>query len=431
MKINYLSDFKIDVTLTLGGIPISVPDHDFAIEFTTIGTRKYRCERKGNVWTNCKDNGDTVLCLLDNHGLGCGTLMVRYIDFAPDVQMPDGDLRTVTPSSLDVELIMGAGDGSEVDASVATDVASAIARCDDAVNRVDELLEQSDELIAQMEQQVEEAREARNEAEEEASIASASAVQASAKAAEASGYASESMSSAQASAISESNAANSATSAANSANSAASSAASVGDVVSRAESAATSASGSASAALTSANNAESSASSAERSASSARVSSGIAETSATRAGTSSANAAASAEDAANSATAAAASASEAASVATTVATNVATTIAGGKADKVVRVDKTSDPATAFVLDANKVYDFGERATLEISLATYSGSDVPIWAFTFESGSTATSLDIPATWEILNGSLDIEAGFTYEFNISNGLCCYGKFTTTTT
>lgn len=433
MKINYLSDFKIDVTLTLGGVPIGIPDHDFAIEFTTIGTRKYRCERKGNVWTNCKDNGDTVLCLLDNHGLGCGTLMVRYIDYAPDVEMPDGDLRTVTPSSLDVELIMGAGDGSEVDASVATDVASAIARCDDAVNRVDELLEQSDELIAQMEQQVEEAREARNEAEEEASIASASAVQASAKAAEASDYASESMSSAQASAISESNAANSATSAANSANSAASSAASVGDVVSRAESAATSASGSASAALTSANNAESSASSAERSASSARVSSGIAETSATRAGTSSANAAASAEDAANSATEAAASASEAETVATStamaVATNVATTIAGGKADKVVRVDKTTDPATSFTIDANKVYDFGERVSLEISLAAYTGDDEPMWTFTFVSGATATNLGIPATWEILNGTFEIVAGFTYEFDIQGNLCAYGKFKTT--
>lgn len=415
MKINYLSDFKIDVTLTLGGIPISVPDHDFAIEFTTIGTRKYRCERKGDVWTNCKDNGDTVLCLLDNHGLGCGTLMVRYIDYAPDVEMPDGDLRTVTPSSLDVELIMGAGDGSEVDASVATDVASAIARCDDAVNRVDELLEQSDELIAQMEQQVEEAREARNEAEEEASIASASAVQASAKAAEASGYASESMSSAQASAISESNAANSATSAANSASAAAASVASIGDAVSRAEGAAASASGSASAASVSASSASSSASSAANSATAASGSATAASGSATSAATS--------------ATAAAASASEAASVATTVATNVATTIAGGKADKVVRVDKTSDPATSFTIDAGKIYDFGERVSLDVSLAAYSGDDVPIWAFTFESGSTATSLDIPASWEILGGSLDIEAGFTYEFNICDNLCAYGKFKTT--
>lgn len=410
MKVNYLSDFKIDVTLTLGGIPISVPDHDFAIEFTTIGTRKYRCERKGDVWTNCKDNGDTVLCLLDNHGLGCGTLMVRYIDYAPDVEMPDGDLRTVTPSSLDVELIMGAGDGSEVDASVATDVASAIARCDDAVNRVDELLEQSDELIAQMEQQVGEAREARNAAEEEASIASASAVQASAKAAEASGYASESMSSAQASAISESNAANSATSAANSANSAASSAASVGDVVSRAEGAATSASGSASAASGSASSASSSASSASSSASAAS-------TSATAAAGSATSAASSATAASGSATAAAASATEAAQV------------LSSKADKIVKVDKTQDSGTAFVLDANKLYEFGERATLEISLAAYTGDDVPIYAFTFESGATPTSLDIPATWEILNGSLDIDAGYTYEFNIQGNLCAYGKFTTT--
>ena len=95
----------------------------------------------------------------------------------------------------------------------------------------------------------------------------------------------------------------------------------------------------------------------------------------------------------------------------------------------VRVDKTTDHATSFTIDANKVYDFGERVSLEISLAAYAGDDVPIWAFTFVSAETATSLDIPASWEILGGTLEIEAGYTYEFNVSNGLCAYGKFKTT--
>lgn len=403
MKINYLSDFKIDVTLTLGGVPIGIPDHDFALDFSTTGARKYRCERRGDEWTNCKPDGDKVLCLLDNHGLPCGTLRVRYWDYSPDSEMPDGNLLTVTPSALDVVLVTGAGDGSEVEASVATDIASAVASCEAAVAAT----------------------------AASASAASASASQASAKAAEASGYvgdvtaaaeqaassASNADASATAAASSAISASASATSASNSASAAASSVASIGDAVSRAESAATSASGSASAASGSASSASSSASSAASSATAASGSATAASGSAT--------------SAASSATAAAASASEAASVATTVATNVATTIAGGKADKVVRVDKTTDPATAYVLDANKIYDFGERVSLEVSLAAYSGDDVPIWAFTFKSGSTATSLDIPASWEILGGSLEIEAGFTYEFNISNGLCAYGKFATTTT
>ena len=379
-KFNYLSDFKIGVTLTLGGVPIGIPDHDFALDFATTGARKYRCERRGDEWTNCKPDGDKVLCLLDNHGLPCGTLRVRYYDYAPDIDMPDGNLLTVTPSALDVVLVTGAGDGSEVEASVATDVAAAIARCEAAVAAT----------------------------AASASASQASASQASAKAAEASGYvddvtaaaeqaassASNADGSATAAASSASSASASATSAANSASAAAASVASIGDAVSRAESAATSAATSASAAAASATAASGSATSA-----------------------------------ATSATAAAASATQAASVATTVATNVATTIASGKADKVVRIDKTSDPATAFVLDANKVYDFGERESLEISLAAYAGDDVPIWAFTFASGSTPTSLDIPATWEILGGTLEIESGFTYEFNISNNLCCYGKFKTT--
>lgn len=397
-KFNYLSDFKIDVTLTLGGVPIGIPDHDFVLDFSTTGARKYRCERRGDEWTNCKPDGDKVLCLLDNHGLSCGTLRVRYWDYSPDSEMPDGDLLTVTPSALDVVLVTGAGDGSEVEASVATDIASAVASCEAAVAAT----------------------------AASASAASASASQASAKAVEASGYvgdvtaaAEQAASSATAAASSATSASASATSAANSASAAAASVASIGDAVSRAESAATSASGSASAASVSASSAASSASSAASSATAASGSATAASGSAT--------------SAASSASAAAASASEAASVATTtattVATTVATTIAGGKADKVVRVDKTTDPATAFVLDAGKVYDFGERVSLEISLASYTGDDVPIYAFIFESGSTPTSLDVPATWEILGGTLEIESGFTYEFNIQGNLCAYGKFKTT--
>ena len=394
MKINYLSDFKVLVELTLGGVSVGVLNHDFALDFATTGARKYRCERKGDVWTNCKPDGDKVLCLLDNHGLPCGTLRVRYYDYAPDIEMPDGNLLTVTPSSLDVQLVTGAGDGSEVEASVATDIASAVASCEAAVAAT----------------------------AASASAASASASQASAKAVEASGYvgdvtaaAEQAASSATAAASSATSASASATSAASSASAAASSVASIGDAVSRAESAATSASGSASAASGSASSASSSASSAASSATAASGSATAASGSATSAATS--------------ATAAAASASEAASVATTVATNVATTIASGKADKVVRVDKTTDHATSFTIDANKVYDFGERVSLEISLAAYAGDDVPIWAFTFVSAETATSLDIPASWEILGGTLEIEAGYTYEFNVSNGLCAYGKFKTT--
>ena len=407
-KFNYLSDFKIDVTLTLGGVPIGIPDHDFALDFATTGARKYRCERRGDVWTNCKPDNDKVLCLLDNHGLPCGTLRVRYYDYAPDSEMPDGNLLTVTPSALDVVLVTGAGDGSEVEASVATDIASAVASCEAAVAAT----------------------------AASASAASASASQASAKAAEAGGYvddvtaaaeqaassASDADGSATAAASSATSASASATSAANSASAAAASVASIGDAVSRAEGSAASASGSVSAASGSASEAASSASSA---ASSATAASG----SATAAAASATAASGSATSAATSATAAAASASEAASVATTTATNVATAIAGGKADKVVRVDKTTDPVTAFTIDANKVYDFGERLSLEVSLATYSGDDVPIWSFTFVSAETATSLDIPGNWEILGGTLEIEAGYTYEFNVSNNLCAYGKFKTT--
>lgn len=457
-KINYQSDFKLEVTLTLGGVAMPVPDHDFALVFSSCdGIRKYVCKRIGDVWTNCRlsDDGEKVLCFLDNHGLSVGDLRVKYIDIAPDSEMPDKDLRTVTPTTLDVELVAGAGDGAtDIDVDVPTDLLAIIADINELEERCGTYIVEMEEMEAETRRYRDSARQSADTAQEAkaASLEAVMSSEANASAAitakdnaeDSAQQADAAASSAQRSA---SSAADSATSASDSrlaseqaaqraSNSAANADSSEYDArryANQASASADSARGSAEVAYSRSVNAANSAAIAAEKATIAQGGAVDAETSSEAAAASASAASGSATSASNSATAAAASATEAASVATTtattVATNVATTIAGGKADKVVRVDKTSDPATSFTIDANKVYDFGERVSLEISLAAYAGDDVPIWAFTFVSAETATSLDIPATWEILNGSLDIEAGFTYEFNISNGLCAYGKFKTT--
>ena len=100
-----------------------------------------------------------------------------------------------------------------------------------------------------------------------------------------------------------------------------------------------------------------------------------------------------------------------------------------KVDKLYKIDLSQDSDTSFVIDPGKLYDFGERATLDISLSAYSENDIPIYSFTFVSGSTPTNLSVPSTWEIINGELIVESGYTYEFNVQGNLCVYGKFTTT--
>ena len=223
MKINFLSDFKVNITLELGGVPVGVPDNDFTLEFTTVGSKRYRCQRRGDVWTNCKPLDDAVQCLMDNHGLPCGALRVRYYDYAPDIDMPDGNLLTVTPETLDVELVMGAGDGTDVEASVATDVAAAIARCDAAAEEAENVVGRADELFEQMSEQVDEARRARNDAEDEAAAAAGSASRARGAATEARGYAEDAATAAQQAVASADAAHSSEVSASNSATQAASS----------------------------------------------------------------------------------------------------------------------------------------------------------------------------------------------------------------
>ena len=158
-RVNFESDLKVSVGLTLGGAAIAVPDHDFDLIFMACGVTRYVCSRRGDVWTNCRQEGDRVECFLDNHGLGIGVLRVKYVDLAPDADMADGDLRTVTPSELEIELVTGAGDGvSEVDAEVAADVASAIADCRRAVADADAAVSELSAGIAQVAEYAESAK---------------------------------------------------------------------------------------------------------------------------------------------------------------------------------------------------------------------------------------------------------------------------------
>lgn len=239
MNINYKSDFKARVQPTLGGEPIDITEHDFDLVFTTSGgARKYVCSKRDEVLTNCTIDGTAIACVFDNHRLPCGVLQVAVYDYAPDADYPDGNELTVTPSALDVTLVVGAGDGSEVSGEVVVDVSAAIANANMAADAARAAAERAQTAADEVDVVIGRASGYADAASESASAAAASAASASSESDEAHGsmvaarnYADNAAASATAAAGSESAASNYANAAAGSASNAAASASSIaGDV---------------------------------------------------------------------------------------------------------------------------------------------------------------------------------------------------------
>ena len=138
-KIHYRNDFEVDITLTVGGVPIAVPDHDFDIVFISKrGGNQYTCSRKGDNWVNCRAEDGVVKCFLDNHDLALGVLQAEYWDFAPDGDYADGSKQTIVPQNLDIELVKGVGDADTiVDAEVVADLNTAVAEAQEIVAQLE------------------------------------------------------------------------------------------------------------------------------------------------------------------------------------------------------------------------------------------------------------------------------------------------------
>lgn len=189
MNINYKSDFKVRVQPTLGGEPVDITEHDFDLVFTTSGgARKYVCSKRGEVLTNCTIEGTAIACVFDNHRLPCGVLQVAVYDYAPDADYPDGNELTVTPSTLDVTLVVGAGDGSAVSGEVVVDVSAAIANANMAADAARAAAERAEASVAAVDEIIGRASGYADSAAASASAAAAAAHQAQAECEGAHGY---------------------------------------------------------------------------------------------------------------------------------------------------------------------------------------------------------------------------------------------------
>ena len=89
-----------------------------------------------------------------------------------------------------------------------------------------------------------------------------------------------------------------------------------------------------------------------------------------------------------------------------------------KADKIAEVNHgTSD--TTFALTPNVFHMWGTVSSLALTLATPTDATiVNEYMFQFDSGSTATTLSLPATidWAESCGTLTVEANKTYQVSI---------------
>lgn len=108
--VNYQSDFAVEVTLLdAQGNVVAPPEWDWTLTFK-VGTRKYECGQKDGELKSCRVVDKNVVCYLNNHRFGTGSLEAYFTQLIPDTNYDDGDRKTVTPQELNIELWSGASD---------------------------------------------------------------------------------------------------------------------------------------------------------------------------------------------------------------------------------------------------------------------------------------------------------------------------------
>lgn len=80
VRINYKSDFPLEVKVVRNGVAENFPDADFTLTAKTEGGfTVYKAERKAGVYNHCKRDGERLIMFFDNHGLAKGRLIVSAI----------------------------------------------------------------------------------------------------------------------------------------------------------------------------------------------------------------------------------------------------------------------------------------------------------------------------------------------------------------
>lgn len=93
--------------------------------------------------------------------------------------------------------------------------------------------------------------------------------------------------------------------------------------------------------------------------------------------------------------------------------------------KILALETVSGSSVSKQLSPNKFYSFGTVTSLTITLATPTANIHNEYLFEFDSGSTATTLSLPASVEGIDAT-EIEAGMHYEISIKYTTQGGGKY-----
>ena len=119
-RINYQSDFSVRVTIKSADGTVMQPptDHAWWLHIADDMGTCFRCGFDGSGYEDCRIDGDTVVCYVNNPGYVPGLLHVTYMDAIPDSNFADGYDNVVQPASEDLVLWEGATTMDTVEVSL-------------------------------------------------------------------------------------------------------------------------------------------------------------------------------------------------------------------------------------------------------------------------------------------------------------------------
>lgn len=116
IRINYKSDFPLEVKVTRNGVAENFPDADFTLTAKTEGGfTVYKAERKAGVYSHCKRDGERLIMFFDNHGLAKGRLIVSAVINHPDADYTEDGIRQESlTGTTNIELVEDNGDSLQL-----------------------------------------------------------------------------------------------------------------------------------------------------------------------------------------------------------------------------------------------------------------------------------------------------------------------------
>ena len=116
VRINYKSDFPLEVKVVRNGVAENFPDADFTLTAKTEGGfTVYKAERKAGVYSHCKRDGERLIMFFDNHGLAKGRLIVSAVIKSPRCRLHRRRYQTREPNTTtNIELVEDNGDALQL-----------------------------------------------------------------------------------------------------------------------------------------------------------------------------------------------------------------------------------------------------------------------------------------------------------------------------